>query len=225
MPKYSNSDKIVNLVMEFLLYEFTEENIENFKKLDGANLRRFSKLNEIDFVANGFCEKKVCFDDDQDKKELEDINETIQEMNLTDQLLLSSEKHLQIGKANLLEAEVSNFNSSKGNNKTKKRIKAKNQGDSTLLIEMKNFELNDTEKSDFGEKLSGTARIENVHNIEEEIVIKEQKGPVLFKIDNYELEYIRVWRTIKLFILSICVLAGFLFYVSLPLIVSFSDMN
>lgn len=188
-------------------------------------MRRFSKLNEFDLEANGSTTKKVSFDGKESnngKNELEDINETFQEMNLTDQLLLGSEKHLEIGKANLLDAEVSNFSSSKA----KERLKAaKNQGDSALSIELKNFDFSSSGKSNFVAKLNESTRIENVDNIEEEIVIKEPKGPVLFKIDNHELEYIRVWRTIKFGILSICVLAGFLFYVSLPLIISFSKIN
>lgn len=213
------------------MYEFTEENIESLKrKGGGAALGRFSKLNEIDLEANGIKTnnpnlKKVSFDGKDKEKDLDDINETLGETNLTDQLLLSSERHLEVGKSNLLDAEVSHFDKSQPKKqKTKDRLKAKNQGDSALNIEMKNFEFGQGDKSGFGCRQSEST-IENVHNIEEEIVIKELKGPVLFKIDDYQLEYIRVWRTIKIWILSICVLVGFLFYVTLPLVITFSKIN
>lgn len=189
-------------------------------------MRRFSKLSEIFLEANGNQHKKVSFNtNNENQNDFENVNETFQDMNLTDQLMLSSERHLEFDKSNLLDAEVSNFKSIKDKNcKGKDKLKGKNQGDIGLCIEMKNFGLNSKDESIFGDELSET-RIENVDNLAEEIVIKEHKGPILFKIDNYELELIRVWKKIKLGILSICVLAGFLFYVSLPLIISFSKMK
>jgi len=244
VPKYSNSDKIVNLVKEFLLYEFTEENIENFKKKGSEGLRRFSKLNEIDLEANGSysqSKKIISFNENENKRsaaaELDQINETLQEINLTDQLLLSSERHLEVGKTNLLDSEVANFESASSStktNKAKERFKkGKNQADSalSLSVEMRDFDSksNYYDKGNMaakGSKSSDAAsRIENVENIEEEIVIKESRGPLLFKIDNYELEYIRVWRRIKIGILSLSLITGFLFYISLPIFISFSNGN
>ena len=58
---------------------------------------------------------------------------------------------------------------------------------------------------------------------EEEIKIKELKGPVLFKQDSRVLENVMVWRRIKIIILSICMISGILFYGTLPIIVSFSS--
>lgn len=217
---------------EFLLNEFTEENIEYLKNSKGliSDMRIFSKLAEFDIEANGFSNKKLKFNSNDKQSDLIGINETFQDMNLTDELLLSSEKHLEVGKTSLLSAEICNLEENKRNNssKIKDRNKLKsNQADSTLNIEMKNFEFNTEnsfDKDNFDGKISND-RIENVDNLAEEIVIKETKGPILFKIDNYELEYIRVWRKIKLIILSICVLVGFLFYISLPIIIGLNKIS
>ena len=191
-------------------YEFTEENIENFQKQ--TFLKKLTKLNEFNLEAN--------FNSDNlNNKDLDDINETLTEdLNLTDQLLLSNERNLEIGKSNLLDSEILVGNS---NLNAKEKDRNKNKNDQVFNIEMKNLNKNNNISTQFSETF-GETKIENVINLSEEIVFKEQKGPILFKLDTSEIDYIVVWRNIKIVILTICIISGFLFYASLPLIISFS---
>lgn len=144
-------------------------------------------------------------------------------MNLSHQLLLNNDRNIHIRNTNIIETEpfpVIKMNDFKENEK------GNNKNEIFLNIEMKLIKENDQNKSlnIFSDSI-GVEKIENIDNLSEEIIIKEPKGPILFKIDSYQIEFIQIWKKIKLIMITLCFLAGFIFYISIPLIISYSDMN
>jgi len=144
-------------------------------------------------------------------------------LNLSHQLLLNNDRNIHIRNTNIIETEpfpVIKMNDFKENEK------GNNKNEIFLNIEMKLIKENDQNKSlnIFSDSI-GVEKIENIDNLSEEIIIKEPKGPILFKIDSYQIEFIQIWKKIKLIMITLCFLAGFIFYISIPLIISYSDMN
>lgn len=218
----------MTLVKEFLLHEFSEENIQKFHQQ--SFLRGLFKLNELNLQSNIYSQGNKQISNNIS----EDANETLQdEINLTDQLLISNEKNS--GKSGLLNSELFVGNMDEGiipsNNSSKDPRKRNNKNNNntssnnttTEKDKSLNIELSCFDSQNLKNKVDSEEKFENIINIEEEIKIKELKGPVLFKQDSRVLENVMVWRRIKIIILSICMISGILFYGTLPIIVSFSS--
>lgn len=191
----------------------------NFEKKI-ISLTKFTKLKDIYLEANNINNFKNKINERDD----EDIIETFSdELNLSHQLLLNNDRNIDIRNTNLIETEsfpvfkLDDF---------KEKDKGINKNELSLNIEMKLINNEDQNKSlSIQSDSIGEEKIENIDNLSEEIIIKEPKGPILFKIDNYQIELIQIWKRIKLIIITLCFLAGFIFYISIPLIISYSDIE
>lgn len=153
----------------------------------------------------------------------EDTMDTLKdEINLTDQLLIDNEG--LSGKNPLLNSELLVDDFDGGNNhyykdpRKRKTIYPNNNETNVINIELGSLDNQSSEK-----KLKTEEKIESIINFEESIKLKEIKGPILFKKDSRELENIKIWKKIKVVILSICIISGILFYGTLPIIISFGS--